>query len=239
MRQRLFCCLPDGFVLACGMKSDVPPVLPLHAHPPGPPKSRTGLYLVLGLMGAALLGLLFVLGGGALFIFTAKDEALSSDDRSALMTVSILSEWMEGFEPDLSKETVVKQRYLDRSYDMEYEFDDPDNPDAPYVSCSVTVEPNSSDALISYKGVQLGLNIGFNSQCGTSQMERNDLFRWGDQSSFHVLYVHGAPIGNSFTAIKGKRVFMMTFSGVFFEDTPAIQELLQPRLDALERMPAP
>lgn len=101
------------------------------------------------------------------------------------------------------------------------------------------MEPISSDALISYKGVQLGLNIGFNSQCGTSQMERNDLFRWGDQSSFHVLYVHGAPIGNSFKAIKGKRVFMMTFSGVFFEDTTAIQELLQPRLDTLERLPAP
>lgn len=122
---------------------------------------------------------------------------------------------------------------------MVYEFDDPDNPDAPYVSCSVTVEPNSSDALISYKGVQLGLNIGFNSQSGTSQMERNDLFRWGDQSSFHVLCVHGVPIGNSFTAIKGKRVFMMTFSGVFFEDATAIQELLHPRLDALERLPAP
>lgn len=63
----------------------------------GPAEVADGPVCGVGTGGAALLGLLFVLGGGALFIFTAKNEALSSDDRSALMTVTVLSEWMEGF----------------------------------------------------------------------------------------------------------------------------------------------
>ena len=227
------------------MESEAPPVLPpsglppVSPQPPAPRKSRTVLYVVLGLAGAALLGLLLLVGGGVLFMVTAQDEALSADDEAALLTVSVLAEWMEDYSPDLSKETLSKTRYLDRSYDVDYEFDDAGNDVAPYLMCSVTVEPKRSGALISYKAMQTGLNIGFGSQAGASQVERNDLFRWGDRSRFCILAADGSPVGNSFTAVKGKRVFLVTFSGVFFDDPVAIRDLLVPHLDALERLPTP
>ena len=227
------------------MESEAPPVLPpsglppVSPLPPAPRKSRTVLYVVLGLAGAALLGLLLLVGDGVLFMVTAQDEALSADDEAALLTVSVLAEWMEDYSPDLSKETLSKTRYLDRSYDVDYEFDDAGNDVAPYLMCSVTVEPKLSDALISYKAMQTGLNIGFGSQAGASQVERNDLFRWGDRSRFCILEADGTPVGNSFTAVKGKRVFMVTFSGVFFDDPVAIRDLLVPHLDALERLATP
>ena len=49
----------------------------------------------------------------------------------------------------------------------------------------------------------------------------------------------GTPVGNFLTAVKGKRVFMVTFSGVFFDDPVAIRDFLVPHLDALERLPTP
>ena len=227
------------------MESEAPPVLPpsglppVSPLPPAPRKSRTVLYVVLGLAGAALLGLLLLVGGGVLFMVTAQDEALSADDEAALLTVSVLAEWMEDYSPDLSEETLSKTRYLDRSYDVNYEFGDAGNDVAPYLMCSVTVERKRSDALISYKALQTGFNVGFGSQAGTSQVERNDLFQWGDRSRFYILEADGTPVGNSFTTVKGKRVFMVNFSGVFFVNPVAIRNLLVPHLDALERLPTP
>ena len=224
------------------MDSDAPPVLPAPTPqpvPPAPRKSRSVLYVVLGMVAAVILGVLFVVGSGTVFMLTAKDEPLSSDDRAALLTASQIAEWIDDFSPDVSKETFSKTRFLDRSYDLDYEFEDPHNADAPYVSSSVTVEPKASDARISYKALQTGLDIGFGSQSGTVQVERNDLFRWGDSSKFCVLEIDGTPFGNTFTAVKGKHVYMMTISGVYFDDPAVIQQLLRPRLDALERLPAP
>ena len=80
------------------MESEAPPVLPpsglppVSPLPPAPRKSRTVLYVVLGLAGAALLGLLLLVGGGVLFMGAAQDEALSADDEATLLTVSVLAE---------------------------------------------------------------------------------------------------------------------------------------------------
>ena len=116
----------------------MPPVLP-----PAPRKSRTWLFVVLSLAGAALL----VVGAGALFVLTAKEQPLSANDKAALLTVEDVALWMEDFTPDISLESFSKKKYLDGSYEIDYEFDDPSNEAAPYVMCSIAVEPKASDAL--------------------------------------------------------------------------------------------
>jgi len=220
------------------MDSEMPPVLPL-ASPPAPRKSRSWLFIVLSLAGAAVLGFLLVVGAGALFVLTAKEQPLSANDKSALLTVEDVALWVEGFSPNLSLESFSKKKYLDGSYDIDYEFDDPSEESAPYVMCSIAMEPKASDALISYKAMQAGLHIGFGAEEGVEQVERNDLFQWGDSSKFCLLEAEGVPVGVVFSARKETRVFLISISGVYFDDSAAIEELLGEKLRALEQLPAP
>jgi hypothetical protein len=223
------------------MDSEVPPVLPTASPPaaPVPRKSRTWLVVVLGLAGAALLGILVVVGSGALFVLTAKEQPLSAKDRAALLTIEDVGPWVEGFSPDKSLESFSKKKYLDGSYDIEYEFDDPANEDAPYVMCSITVEKKISDALISYKAMHAGLNIGFAAEGEVELEERNSLFQWGAASKFSLIMYEGAPVGMVFSARKDIRVFLISVSGVYSDDPGPIEDLLIDQLRALEQLPAP
>ena len=219
------------------MDSGRPPVLS-QASPPAPRKSRTWLFVVLGLAGAALLGFL-VVGTGTLFVLTAKEQPLSANDKAALLTIEDVALWMEGFAPDKSLESFSKKKYLDGSYEIDYEFEDSSDEAAPYVMCSIAVEPKASDALFSYKAMQAGLNIGFGAEEGVKQVERNDLFQWGDASNFCLLESEGMPVGVVFSARKETRVFLITVSGIYFDDSAEIEELLGKKLRTLERLPAP
>ena len=222
------------------MDSEIPPVLPKEssAVTSAPKKSRTWLIVGLAIFGTALLGILGVVGVGSLFVLTAEEQPLSLNDKAAMLTIEDVVLWMEDFAPDKSKESFSKTKYLDGTYDMEYEYEDSSNQAAPYVYCSITLEKKVSDALISYKAYHAGLNIGLASG-ELEQVERNDLFQWGDASRFCLLQLDGAPTGIVFTSRKGTRVFSVTISGVYFDDSEAIKELLGERLRALERLPAP
>ena len=216
------------------MDLGMPPVLP-PSSPPAPRKSRTWLFIVLSLAGAAVL----VVGAGALFVLTAKEQPLSAKDKAALLTVEDVAMWMKDFSPNKSLESFSKKKCLDGSYEIEYEFDDPTNEDAPYVMCSIAMEPKASDALISYRAMQAGLNIGFGAEEGVEQAERNDLFQWGDSSKFCLLETEGVPVGVVFSARKETRVFLISISDVYFDDSAAIEELLGEKLRALGQLPAP
>jgi hypothetical protein len=173
------------------MDSDAPPVLPApeSAPPPGmspPPKrtSRTVLYVILGIFLSIGGVVVLIVGGGAFFLLTAKEVPVTTADREAVLDITDVALWIDDFSPDTSKESLKKTKYIDKSYDIEYECDDPVNDDAPYLMCSITVEPSISDARISYTAVKAGFSLGFSSEPGVKRVERNDLFRWGDNSEF-------------------------------------------------------
>ena len=223
------------------MDSEMPPVLPPASLPasPSPRKSRPWLVVVLGLIGAALLGILLVGGSGALFVLTAKEQPLSTKDKAALLTVEDVALWMEDFSPDKSLESFSKKIYLDGSYEIEYEFDDPASKDAPYVMCSIAVESKASDALISYKAMQAGLNLGFAAEENVVLEERNSLFQWGADSKFSFIISEGAPVGMVFSARNDIRVFLISVSGIYSDDPASIEDLLTGPLHALDQLPAP
>ena len=218
----------------------MPPVLPKEssAATPAPKKSRTWLIVGLAIIGSALLGILGIVGVGSLFVLAAEQQPLSSNDKAALLTIEDVALWMENFSPDKSKESFSKKKYLDGAYDIEYEYDDASNEKAPHVMCSISMEKRVSDALISYKTLHTGLSIGYASE-EVEQVERNDLFQWGDASRFCLLELEGAPVGIVFSSRKGSRVFLVSISGIYFDDSGSIKELLEERLRAVERLPAP
>ena len=228
------------------MDSDAPPVLatpesppPAGVSPPTKQKSRTALYVILGLFLAVGGVVVLIVGGGAFFLLTAKDIPVTSADREAVLDITDVALWIDDFSPDTSRESLKKTKYLDKSYEIEYEYDDSLNDDAPYLLCSITVEPSISDARISYTAVKAGFSLGFSGEPGVKRVARNDLFRWGDDSEFSLLKASGLSFGNVFVGRKGKRVYMITVSGVYFDESKEIRDLLGKKLRALERLPAP
>jgi len=63
----------------------------------------------------------------------------------------MLLDWSgDPYASDYSGEKIVKIRFFDNSYDVDYNFDIPENPNAPYLNCNITVEKNEADANTSY-----------------------------------------------------------------------------------------
>ena len=197
------------------------------------PRRKT-LLLVLLIVGLCLFGgIALIVGIGALYVFTATEEELTVADRGRIVDVEMLAEMIEGgYTPDPACEKIVRLRYLDRAYEVDYEYDDPDDPNAPYLNCCLTVEPKHGDALTSYvtswQAARLGMAWGADVE--VEIVERNDLFSWGDQSRFAIIHADGQPSGNLFVARKGKAVFYLILGGVYFDDGEAFGELVRPAL---------
>ena len=86
------------------MDSDVPPVLPSPESPPpsgvSPPtkrKSRTALYVILGLFLAVGGVVVLIVGGGAFFLLTAKDVPVTTADREAVLDITDVALWIDAF----------------------------------------------------------------------------------------------------------------------------------------------
>ena len=60
-----------------------------------------------------------------------------------------------------------------------------------------------------------------------------------DTSKESLKKTSGLSFGNVFVGRKGKRVFMITVSGIYFDESAEISDLLGEKWRALERLPAP
>ncbi|MHC4177369.1 MAG: hypothetical protein ACYSWU_07675 [Planctomycetota bacterium] len=207
---------------------------------PTPPRRKSKLLWILLL--AIPLGMVavivFVVGIGALYVFTATEEEVTAEDRRLVVDIQTLAGSLEDFVPDPNNETITKQRYFDRSYEIEYEYIDPDDDYEPYLYCCVTVERKHSDALTSYVAVwqasKLGLRWGADAE--VKIVERNELFRWGDQSRFAIVMVDGEPGGNLFVARKGKVVVGVMLGGVYFDEAEGFSGFASPALSSIENL---
>ena len=201
--------------------------------PPPKRNSRTVLYVILGIFLSIGGVVVLIVGGGTFFLLTAKDVPVTAADREAVLDIADVALWIDDFSPDSSKESLKKTKDIDKSYEIEYEYD------APYLMCSITVEPSFSDARISYTAVKAGFSLGFSGEPGVKRVPRTDLFRWGDDSEFSLLNASGLSFGNVFVGRKDKRVYMITVSGIYFDEPGEIHNFLDEKLRALERLPAP
>jgi hypothetical protein len=217
-----------------------------HTAPPpdfqyGPirPRKKSKLpWILLLVIPLGLLALIvFVVGMGAVYVLTAAEEEVTAEDRQLVVDIQALAGLMEDFVPDLSNETITKRRYFDRSYDIEYEYDDPNDDDEPYLYCCVTVERKHSDAITSYVAAwqtsRLGMAWGADAE--VEVVERNDLFQWGDQSRFAIVKADGEPCGNLFVARKGKTVIDVMVGGVYFDEPEGFSGFVSPALSKIEK----
>ncbi|MEE2685458.1 MAG: hypothetical protein VYB09_04045 [Planctomycetota bacterium] len=206
--------------------------------PPPPPRTSRKWIWILILIPASIVGVVMLfLSAGLLFVATGKEEPVTEADRAVLVDIDHLSEWMfDEYVPEKRGETVTKTRYIDGSYDIEYEYDIPEDLNAPYLSCIITVERKISDARTSYVAMWSGSQLGMSLQSDVEidVVERNDLFRWGDRSRFAILFTEGEPFGNVFITRTGKHIFYIVISGVYFDHQEGIRGMLSEHLDRLK-----
>jgi len=135
---------------------------------------------------------------------------------------------LEGIE---RYESFTKTRLSDGSYELEYEFETPDSEEEHplFLYVIVTVEKNDLDAVLSHGAERFGAMHGLRKG-GIKEREVKNFYRYGDVSSFHVLEMDGQPVGNLFSARKGRRIYTLMITGMSFDDPQVWRELLQARL---------
>jgi hypothetical protein len=203
-----------------------------------PPRKRRSVLLTCGIIAAVVL--LACGGMGTLFYFAFIHDIempVAAADRGVVITAECLAEFTPTLEPDPNRGNLRKVRHLDGSREVTYEYQSEEGAESPlYVNNQVGVERTAQDAQYSYGGLGIGTNLSFRlgGEGNTRPVERNDLWRWGDDSKCALLMNGDKKVGNLFMARKGRRYFYLMIVGVYFEDGQAIQELLGPMLQRLD-----
>ncbi|MCA9558282.1 MAG: hypothetical protein KC583_06915, partial [Myxococcales bacterium] len=172
---------------------------------------------------AAIVGLV---GIGAAYAFVTFEMPVEARDRAVLLTANDLEDWLEGYAAEPGGESVTKQRLLDRSVELTYEYDD----EEVYISCEVNVETSNRDAKAVYLGARAGLALMMSS-AELATEKRPELLEFGDECLCEVIRGEGdLPVGNLFLCRVGNRVFDLTLVGTCFEEAEQLRELLLPIL---------
>ena len=195
---------------------------------------RMWLMLLLG-PGGLLVVVATTAGLAALVIIFTAPREVTRRDRQVLVDAQAVAGHLENFTPNPRRETLLKRRHLNGSWELDYRYDDPTLPHAAYVHCRVSVEPTVAAAVAAYRS--LWDAHGPTVMVGDARadiIERNDIFHWGDESRFAIVRVAGADCGNLFVARKGTRVFYLLVTGATWHETLAFSDLVTPPLSHLE-----
>lgn len=202
------------------------------------PAKRGGrsVLLILGIVLGCVLLVCAGLGTLGYFVFVHEiEEPVTAADREIPITAEVLAPRVPGFRVDPSLGKFARARHLDGSRELTYEYESPDGAESTlYVYYQLGVERTTKDAQDAYTGVRLGSNIGLSKGGQVQRVDRSDLWRWGDQSQCELLQRGGKPVGNLFSARKGKRYFVLMVVGIYFNDPETIREVLDPMLKRLE-----
>lgn len=204
-------------------------------HAP-PPKKRPVLVIVALVLGIPLVACLLLGGLGVLVSSTAKKLPLAAGDDAAFVTAEdLFASTGQNVKPDPAKVKQGREKQLGGSVEISYEYES----EAPplYVSTLVSIEKSASSAKNTYLGQSVGGLAGMAiAGQGLTLEDRDDLFKWGEQSKHKRLMMEGKPVGHFFITRKDKRVFTTIFSGVYFDDAESLSALLTPRLAAMEKL---
>ncbi|MBN2716091.1 MAG: hypothetical protein JXX14_09570 [Deltaproteobacteria bacterium] len=162
-----------------------------------------------------------------------KTLPLTETDYRVLTTARDLAPWLDGFTPQKKNESASKVRYLDRSVDLEYTYED----DEIYLCTMVSRETNAANALMTFNAQWAGskLSINLNEDCHLS--ETGGGFSFGDSSHFATLVCNGEPGGIVFSTRVNNNVYMLTLGGVYFDNVADFQKFVGPALSHLSSWP--
>ncbi len=164
---------------------------------------------------------------------TDQERAVTDRERGLLLTADHLSAYLGDFSPDRAGETCTAAQSTDGTVHVDYRYTD-----STYglsIICEVHLHPGEDDAEEQCEASAHSLRsaLGWNLDPEQQVEDRNEFFRWGDQSYYSEIIVDGEPAGFGFYARSGARRFSLTIYGLFFQDPEAIGEALQAPLENL------
>lgn len=193
---------------------------------PQRPKRRIGLIIGL-VVGLPFLMMVGCVGLGLAMNAMADEKPASPADMKYVLQAKEFEPYIEDFKATTTAGKATRIDNIDDSWEISYEYED----DEIYLMSSFIHESSAEDAKYSYSGQQIGTSLGYaGSEVEIEEVERDDLFKWGDESKFYVLQINGQPAGNRLVARKGGNVVYIIFSGVYFDEAEWIHELLDPYL---------
>lgn len=193
---------------------------------PGPyPQRRKGgtLKVVLIIVGSLVLAFGALIGVSLLLATSVDERALTATEREQVFTVDDLADWMPDYKINRAFEKTSYVKTLDGSRELVYDYE---HAEELYVTCTITVGQNKSDAVGAYTGYKIGERFATMAGDGISIESRNDLYKAGDESEFGIVKGAAGPLGNQLVARKGNRVVYIMFSGVYFTEASDLKELL-------------
>lgn len=212
------------------------PEFPRRPRPPAPKKMKIWPLVLV------VVGLTCLTGSGlvAAFVAVSKasgDEPVTPEDRALLVTTDDLTDRVEGFEVKPGVEQVKKKKVWDGSTSLEYEYKPPEG--GMFISSSVTAERTAATAATNYASLRVGHGIGFAmaSNKTTKLEERDDIFKWGDESHHSLITNNGKPVGNLFAARKGRHIYTFMIVGVYFDSTDTVEDLMLSKLNQVTAFP--
>ncbi len=177
-----------------------------------------------------------VLLAGLALAACTRDLPVGDTEKALFLPAAVFEGF--GFEigDTAQRESYKKMRYFDGSYELEYEFEAPDeSPDYIYVYSSLSVERKASDAMTVYLAMDVGFRIGNMAAGDVDIVEDNEFYQYGDASKFKRIVHEGRQIGNMFITRSGKRVYFVVVSGTYFDDAQLWGEVIGERLAAFEQ----
>lgn len=203
-----------------------------------PPKKRfrnSGWFVFL-----IVAGVMFMFCGGfCLFTYIAFiheiDEPVAQADKDVVVTAEHVSQYVDNLNFDKNRGKFSKVRHLNGSKEMTYEYEAVDGEENGLsIFCIVGVVDSIDEARDSYRGFNLGTKIGMSAVQDVIEVDRNDLWSWGDESRCALLQSNGKTVGNIFMGRKGKRYFALFIVGVYFDKKDDIKDFLDAILKRIE-----
>ena len=177
------------------------------------------------------------------FLFTAgcsRKAELSQQEKSLLLTVEDLARYDKG-KHDPSRGRFVKEiDPQDQSVSLVYEYESQKGTDEPplYISCTLDIDPKSSDTTFIKSAIDIGFWAGFKSQC-VKEVPINNYPSYGKRSKFSLLTMDEKPIGNLFVVEYDRKVITILISGICIDKASIWQEIADKKINLIQKYEVP
>ena len=173
-------------------------------------------------------GRLLLLAAALALLACTVSEDLSETERAVLLTERDFHPFGLKPVPDAGKYKKTVNR-LDGSRELTYLFEKDGVP--LYVSSTLRVDSSAASAIVNEGAQKTGLTIGLKA-AGVDTEPLTLREKYGERASLALLTKDGRPVGNLFTMVSGKKVYISFFTGIYFNDLAEFHRLIAPMVAA-------
>ena len=160
---------------------------------------------------------------------------LTDDEKNLLITLNDVEKFGISAGGSSEGESFLKNRNLDCSIELEYEYDsekDPASTGNLWLKSVVEIYRTVPGAQTAYKDTLNAIKLGtFFGSKNVDMREDKNLFVWGNDNFGTVLEKNSVKLGNIILTRKGNTIFILYLAGFYFDDPRLLHDLIVPKLE--------